>query len=239
MPYLTNFGFLFKIDNVMDHKIKKIRVYPKEPIEWNNGVYLGMSMNNKMFKSAETIAEMLKLIGEHTHSFTLLIGDYLHRYNEQIFLGYDEAEAIEKSIEKGVYLTSLFKSVAKNYSVKYDLRYSSEFKERSDFLIRLEKFKQLYQDNNRFHELINDTVNIFLRRQSDIKISIHKAKELCRSYLFEELIIFEMLAEEGLNVNIYPGNQLPLIKVLVSGKLNNVSEKLENIQAIEIKFRPS
>lgn len=223
----------------MDHKIKKIKVYPKEPVQWDNGVYLGMSMNNKMFKSPETIIEMLKKIKEHTDHFSLLIGDYLHRYNEQIFLGYTEEEAIKVSIEKGQILTNLFKETADQLPIKYHLIYSGDFISRPSFVNKLEKLNQLYISNTHFHELVNHTVNIFLRRQSDIKIPIQKAKELCRSYLFEELIIFEILAEEGLKVNIYPGNQLPLIKELVAGKLSDVSDILEKIQAIEIKFRPS
>ncbi len=223
----------------MEHKIKKIKVYPKEPILWKNGVYLGMSMNNQMFRSVDTVCEMLQLISTYTNQCEILVGDFLHRYNEQIFEGYNEQEAINISQIKGKKLRGFFEEAIIKFPIKYNFLYTGEFLMRPEFSIKLKRFKNLYNSHTRFHELINYTVNIFLRRQNDIKISLDKAKELCREYLFEELIIFEILAEKGLEVNIYPGNQLPLIKELVAGRLKGVSEILEKIQAIEIKFRPS
>ena len=100
------------------------------------------------------------------------------------------------------------------------------------------RFESLYKSNKHFEKIIDYTVNVFLRRQPDIKVSIDKARSLCCQYLFEELVIFEILAEDGYKVNIYPGNQLPIIKAIVTGQLKNVSEPLEGIQAVEIKFRP-
>jgi hypothetical protein len=122
--------------------------------------------------------------------------------------------------------------------VAWDFLYTNDLKNRPLFNSKMERFKSIYLVNKQFQELLNHTVNVFLRRQQEIMIGLREAKDLCRLYLLEELVIFEILAEEGYNVNMYPGNQLPIIKAIVTGQLKNVSEPLEGIQAVEIKFRP-
>ncbi len=224
----------------MKYSIKKIKVYPKEPIEWKEGVYLGMSMNNKVFQSPETLNEILRVITKQVDTYSVLVGDYLHRFNEQIFNGCNEVEAIEKSINKGASLVNLFTEVANDHPKStYKFIYSSEFNHRPDFNKRVSRLEDLFISNKRFQDWINYATSVFLRRHDEIRISKEDAEKLCKAYLIEELVIFEMLSEDGLRVNLYPGNQLPIIKEIVSGRLPDVSKSLERIQAVEIKFRPS
>jgi len=225
----------------MKYKIKKLRKYPSSEIDWNKGVYLGMSMNNKMFDSKETICQMVKIIPNHVKQIAVLVGDYLDRYNEQIFNGCSEAEAINKSLEKGIKLTSLFEKAVSNCEdiPSYNFIYSKQFSERDNYKKKLKKFANFYATHNEFHKLVDYTIDVFLRRRRDeIKVKREEAHRLCKYYLFEELVIFEMLAEDNLRINIYPGNQLPIIKKIAAGELAGISESLEKLHAIEIKFRP-
>jgi tRNA-dependent cyclodipeptide synthase len=222
----------------MTHEIKKIKVYPQGDIHWNNGVYLGMSMNNMAFKNEILLREIIRNISDNTDSYYLLVGDYLHRYNEQIYSGFDEEFAIQSTKKTGNTLVNFFKKIADEFPSKYTILYTHELVDNNDFDKKYQRFVNLYTTNSDFFKLINYTIDVFLRRQKELHVTNEKARELCRSYLIEELVIFEILAEKGLKVNIYPGNQLPIMKKLVAGKLMQVSEILEKIQIVEIKLRP-
>jgi len=223
----------------MTYLLKKVRVYPKENIDWSEKAYLGMSMGNRIFQSPESLIELWQYIASHTSHLTILVGDHLHRYNLQIFEGLSEKSAIDIAEEQGRRLVNIFMNTIGHTSPKeYHFLYTKSLMVHFAFDSKMTKFKMLYDSDPTFAALIEYTVNVFLRRHKEIKVSTEKAKNLCRLYLFEELVIFEILASEGYKVNIYPGNQLPIIKEIVTGKLKNVSEQLESIQAVEVKFRP-
>jgi tRNA-dependent cyclodipeptide synthase len=223
----------------MDYQIKKIRSYPSRQINWTGGLYLGMSMSNTAFQDSQRLKLILNEITSRNKKFTLLVGDFLHRYNEQIFGGLSEKDAIESSLKKGEMLVKLFVEIADEIeNVQYSIIHTSKFLQYPSFTEKMNRLRNCYKANNHFRELIEYTIDVFLRRQIEIKTKYEVARELCRNYLFEELAIFEILSEEGFNVNIYPGNQLVIIKAIITGSLKNVSESLERIQAIEIKLRP-
>ncbi len=224
----------------MSYKIKKLNLYPKLDYDWNHHVYLGMSMNNKVFQSPDTLVEIINLLALKSEDCLILVGDYLHRYNEQIFNGLSKEEAIKKCQRKGSELKFIFDKTTKENTpnFKYCYRDTEVFLSHPNFGQKIEKFEKLYLTNTKFKELIEYTVDVFLRRQSEIKIDIIQARKLCVKYLLEEMVIFEILAEEKYTINVYPGNQLPIIKSICTGDLKGISEELEKIQAVEIKFRP-
>lgn len=225
----------------MVNKIKKWKVYPKEPLEWCSGIYLGMSMNNTVFKSKDMLNQILCEISLHSSKLNILVGDYLDRYNSLIFEEFDEEDAINSSVKKGSELKNLLTDVLIEFDIPLECVFvhSGSFISHPEYNEKNSTFKNYYNVDAAFQYLVDHTVNIFLRRQNHFLISRPRAEKLCREYLFEELTIFEILADQGLKVNIYPGNQLPIIKAMVGGKLKGISESLESIQAVELKFRPS
>lgn len=225
----------------MSHQIKRFKCYPRGEINWDKGMYISMSMNNTAFQNEDTLTEMLGNISEKCSSCSIIVGDYLHRYNEELINGLNEDQNISTALNKGDILVELFKKVSSNSDIKthYDFKYTRDFLSHPKFFQKMERFKEVHKKNQHFESLTEHTINIFLRRQKNIiKVSEERARELCRLYLFEELVIFEILAEDGYKVNMYPGNQLPIIKAIVTGQLKDVSVSLESIQAVEIKFRP-
>lgn len=224
----------------MTHIIKKLKCYPQGHIHWENGAYMSMSINNTVFHNEDTLRTVLETISDNCNSCSIIVGDYLHRYNEELISEGNLKDVIKKALDKGRKLVDLFKKVLNNSNVNtnYTIHYTKDFLSHPQFSEKMDHFQRLHKSNKDFKGLTEYTIEVFLRRQNNRKVSLEKAKELCRLYLFEELVIFEILAEEGYKVNIYPGNQLPIIKAIVTGQLKNVSKPLESIQAIEIKFRP-
>lgn len=222
----------------MGFTIKKIKVYPDDKINWEQGVYLGLSINNRMFRDQNALEEIVHFISQHKKECHLLIGDYLHRYNEVIFNGLSLNEATEIIRNKTKDTVELVMTEAGKHGITIIPIYTEEVVMSAGFPQRLQRVKDVFEENSRFNELVEYTIDVFLRRQDEIKISLSEARKYCLEYLLEELAIFEVLAERGFLVNIYPGNQLPITKELVCGHLKNVSAPLEKIQAVEIKFRP-
>lgn len=224
----------------MELIFKKIITYPKSSVVWENNTYVSMSMNNKVFFSEKALISFLNFLTEKKTKITIINGDFLHRYNEQIFYNLTEKEAILKSVLKGHELEEKFINIAKKHfpNLQYNFVSSQEFTNHQQFEQKMEKFRKLLSLNSKFKELIEYTIDIFLRRQHNIKVYEERARHLCSLYLLEELVIFEILAEQGYLINIYPGNQLPIIKAICTGELPDISKPLEKIQAIEVKFRP-
>lgn len=224
----------------MEFVIKKVNIFPKENRNWENGLYLGMSLNNKIFSNENSLLSLLEYLTSRTNKFSILVGDYLNRYNEQIFSGVTEAEAIEISLKKGEALKSLFEDLVRKKKLKIEIKFISSlhFKSHASFQKKFERFIGLYHSSLEFQGLIEHTIDVYLKRQTTIRVDLKEARTMCFQYLLEELVIFELLAEEGFKVNVYPGNQLPIVKAICSGQLKKISRSLEQIQAVEVKFRP-
>ncbi len=220
--------------------IKGLKKYPNTAIKWEEKIYFGMSMENSIFHNKSLLEEVIQFLSDHSSSFTVLVGDYLHRYNEMIFHGLNEEDAIKVVLDKGLKLKSDFVNTMDTLAlpVAYNFVHTEHLLTLPEFSDKFDRFISIYQTNTAFSTLIDQTVEIFLRRQYKVKLDIEQSKRLCNQYLFEELAMFEILAEQGYMVNIYPGNQLPVIKAICTGALKGVSAPLEQIQAVEIKFRP-
>jgi len=225
--------------NIAELRIKKIRVFPPGEINWHNKAYLGLSINNRVFQQIQPLTEILEFLNSHVSNVALLVGDNLHRYNEMIYSGLDEVSAKEIASIKSLRAIDLFFEVLAQFeNLKVDVIRTSDYTDDISLLDSIGKFNLIYSSNPPFKKLIDCTVDIFLKRQTSVAIDIDEAKILCKNYILEELAIFEIIARNGYKINIYPGNQLPVIKELVTKKLSGVSEILEEIQAVEIKFRP-
>lgn len=222
------------------YEVKKTVCYPNQPIRWGDNIYISMSINNNVFNSDDTLAEFIKFLSAHSKNITIINGGFLHRYNEQIFFGLSEHASAKVSLEKGSLLQKKFIDTVKKIDVSINYKFidSLEFNKYPTFHTKFKLFQSFYISESKFRYLLEYTIDVFLRRQPEIKLSATEARKRCLMYLIEELVIFEILAEKGYYVNVYPGNQLPIIKAICMGKLKNISNSLEHIQAVEVKFRP-
>ena len=229
----------------MSLKIKKLIFYPKRrgdaPI-WQQGAYMPISVNNNRIANQDSLKEILELIFNNCDSFTAVLGGYLHRHNLQMLIGLPEEQAKSKGLEIEESLIQHVSKVASELNKSKNIRFvpSSKFYHYNEFKPRFEELLSIYHVHKGFFRIMEDTVDSFLLRNiTNLSISEIKSRELCKNYLLEEIVIFELLAKEGYKLNIYPGQQLPVIKEIVNGTLKGISTILESISLIEIKFKPN
>lgn len=223
--------------------IKKTKEIPAK-INYNDQIpYLVMSLNNTRFEDTEILKEIIQWMQQKTSCFVLLIGDHLHRLNYMIFENLSEEDSIRKAKKRGDYLSNIFdKSISevasKNGNICYSPKRLKEFYSTKDFCERFKRFETHLQANPIFKDSIDSIISTYIGRQAKKPDSIEKAYQLSRKYLLEELVIFELLAEKGLTINIYPGSQLPVMKAIVKNELPGISPSLEKISLVEIVFKP-
>lgn len=221
-------------------EIKKVKTYPSplNMIDWSTGAYLGMSMNNNRFLDPISLEETISWIKGKTGFCKILVGDHLHRLNHMFFEGDAEIAAISKAKSKADLILHKFFSVAdKIDGIDFQVLRSGSFYQNPIFYQKYNRLQKLYYSNEQLSRLINLTISTYLRRRGNSAKYFRRGFELSRQYLLEELVIFEMLAEDGYTINIYPGSQLPVMKAIVSKKLPGVSPILEEIKLVEIKYK--
>lgn len=218
--------------------LKSPKYYPAIP-DWNNKVYMPVSMNNRLIKDSQALSEILGWIFEKTDSCDAIIGDYLHRHNIMID-GTEENTAIAKSNKIGQSIVEMLESKMKEFPGKnLTIRPVKEFYDKKEiFAKKLNYFSGLYTNNSLFRDEIQFLIHQFLDRQGHIEGSL-KQLDHCKKYILEELVVFEMLSEENFYTNIYPGKQLRVFKNIVTGHLLQISHELQKVSLVELRVKPA
>lgn len=225
----------------MESKVKILKspkYYPAIP-DWNNKIYMPISMNNRLIKDGNAVSEIFGWIFERTDSCDAIIGDYLHRHNIMID-GAEENTAIACSNKIGHSIIQILESKMKEFPGKIlNIRPAKEFYDKEEiFAKKLNYFSGLYANNFSFRDEIKFLIHQFLDRQSHIECSPQQLDH-CKKYILEELVIFEMLSEEKFYINIYPGKQLRIFKKIVTGHLQQISHELEKVSLVELRVKPA
>jgi tRNA-dependent cyclodipeptide synthase len=218
--------------------IKRITYVPKKNVDtWSSGAYLSVSINNRHYKDEKSLRQIFKFLSENKLKYDVIIGDYTHRHNQRIFDGDSMEDALKISLKKGEEIIQTLNHVAKSFpNIKLKIRRTAEFYSRQEFSRRIEQFNKLLLHDKKFAESVELTINKFLNRIKRSFLNIYETKTLCKDYILEELVIYELLSSENLKTNIYPGNHLPVLKEIVRGNLPGISKNLEKINLVELKF---
>lgn len=97
--------------------------------------------------------------------------------------------------------------------------------------------RELYDADPHFRRQIGVASDGFFQRFAPDKAHDATSRAHSRDYQLEELAVFELLADEGYSVNVYPGAHLPVMKDLVDGPLVGVMPKLRDLILVELRFR--
>lgn len=78
-------------------------------------------------------------------------------------------------------------------------------------------------------------VEMFLKRKKSFAVPRDLALKLCVQYLLEELVIFQILGEQGKSINVYPG-RWSVFKSIVNDKVVGIPKELTDYQLVELNF---
>jgi tRNA-dependent cyclodipeptide synthase len=199
---------------------------------------MGISLDNPVFEG-DSLRALLLWIVKRFDQCLVIVGDHLCRYNERIFNGLKDDDAIKVAQEAGD---------------SFILRTRELFQQFPPGKIRLTRWKQhldtdeykksktlldhLFISNPDFGESVQKDARSFVTRQAKrdrLAIQPSKAVELSCQYLLEEVAVFSALAEQGWQVELYPGPELRVLVEVAKGKYYTIPEGLKKRISVELE----
>ncbi len=201
---------------------------------------LGVSMSNPVFWRS-SLGTMLDWMDENFDTSLILVGDYLQRLNEQISNGNESELAIETAMQKG----DLFEAKLNQYLPRYEEKKFQTarwkpFYESADFQKHKTILDKIYSSNSAVKQSIDETAKLFVSQKQnrlDFKVSEEEAIRFSVEYLLEEMAVFSILIDQGWDVVLYPGAQLPLLMEIAKGEFEGVPNSLNKGIYVELKVR--
>ena len=217
----------------------KVSLFPDDSALFQNSgrAFVGISLNNRIMSSPELLSVVLDWSTKNVGDFDLLVGDYLNRYNYQAFDGATEEMARQRANCDGAEARlRLYKLISPHGSFQSTIISTRALYERSSFRSRFADFWQHYSRDSEFRSAVEEGVDAFLARRHPLAISDSVVRNYCVAYQLEELVLFEQLAEEGYRTFIYPGAQLPIMKMLVDSAFSDISQYIHKLTLVELRL---
>lgn len=222
----------------IEYLLKRAKLKGKEKTisEWQHSTLLIISINNSHYRNKKSIIQILDWLKEKTNYYDVIVGDYLHRTNQKMYLGMNDEDAINSSLKLGDELIAFFKKTADVHGVtNYRIRRTKEFYKNIDFKKYLSTLYELYDKNEEFQISVDKVINKFLKRLNHFVVSNNEAFELSKKYLLEELVIFQILYQEDKSIIVYPG-KWSVFESIINGNIGQILKNLSNYLLVELNF---
>lgn len=201
---------------------------------------LGVSMTNPVFWRS-SLDTMLGWMESNFDQSMILVGDYLHRLNEQILNGNQEETAIQSALETGDRFMEKLNLYLPDYAAeRFMVQRWKPLYDNPEFIKAKQLLDTLYHANPSVKASIQSTAALFVwqkQERQNFKVSKEEAIRLSAEYLLEEMAVFSMLIDQGWNVVLYPGSQLPMLMEVAKGKFKDVPNSLNKGVYVELKVR--
>jgi tRNA-dependent cyclodipeptide synthase len=225
------------------YKIKVAQVLPARAegeLFLHKKSVLGVSMSNPVFWRS-SLGNLLQWMDGNFADNMILVGDYLHRLNERVANGNNEAQAIETALDLGDQFMARLQPFLQNFEQnRFVVQRWQPFHQDPDFWKEMELMERLYRDNASIRASIDSTAALFIWQKQD-RTAFQMAKEeairLSAQYLLEEMAVFSVLIDRGWDVVLYPGAQLPLLMEIATGRFKDVPISLHKGVYVELQVK--
>ncbi|HIJ70195.1 MAG TPA: tRNA-dependent cyclodipeptide synthase [Planctomycetes bacterium] len=205
--------------------------------------YMGISLDNPGFQGKNLQALLLWALGNFDKCL-VVVGDHLCRFNEQIYNTFSRDEATEAALRRGDLFmdkaSRFFQQIpAKRLVVKRWQRClrSGEYKRARGFI------DDLFASDDSFRASVERDAFSFLKRQARRSekpiVSTEEAIELSCRYILEEITVFAALAEQGWEIELYPGPELGVLVDIAKGRYLRIPQGLTRRINVELAINPS
>jgi len=201
----------------------------------------GISMGNARMEDAKLEA-CIRWIGENFSHCKLVLGDSIYRHTLRATKSVDKDEALSLALQMGSDFMTKYSPMIERYSdiCKFEWEPMSKVEQHSNFESYHDTYKKLYQENEEFQILVNESSGKYLSGAFDMDALSLKEKEekilITVQYFLEESAIFSCLCDEDKNVLIYPGTIKPL-QIISSGQIDGVPQAIHKLIQIRINLK--
>lgn len=200
---------------------------------------MGISLDNPDFYGG-SLDTLLQWVTAKFEQCLIIIGDYLRRYNEQIFSGNAGQAEDFASMEAGQVFLEQNAEILKRFSepkvkiVRWKDCLASEQYKKAKIIL-----DNLYKSDETFRASLQKDAFSFINRQKRKKqnpqVPMEEAIEISSRYLLEEVAVFSSLAELGWNIEVYPGPELGILVDVAKGNFKQIPTGLKNRINIELQ----
>ena len=202
--------------------------------------YIGISLDNPGFYGKSLQALLLWGLGNFDQVL-VVAGDYLRRFNEQIFSGLDHDEAAKAAHEFGdMFLQKTNKFFNQIQSGRLSLIRWEPCLDSEEYRKAKAILDDFFKSDDSFRASVQKDAWSFIKRQKKrrykLAVSEEKAIELSCKYLLEEITVFSALSEQGWKVELYPGPELSVLVDIAKGKYQGIPEGLKDRINVELQI---
>ncbi|KAB2916147.1 MAG: tRNA-dependent cyclodipeptide synthase [Bacteroidetes bacterium] len=225
----------------------KVRIYDVVPEDKRKEIYeysacLGVSINNVNYWDNEKLTALLSWINSRFSECAIVIADKLHRHNVKIFNNNSEEEGIETGLKLGNELSKNFLTIVSSLTdCKFRIYRWQDIANEKGTKDELTKVYQAYSTNSSFARVIEKSAEEFLFRQKEkgleLKVRHEEAIKLSCDYILEEMAYFGVAVNLGYVVQLYPGTQLQILKLLGNGRYQDINLHLSNGFFVDLKIK--
>ncbi len=226
--------------------ISIVRTTPKvsrEQLFSHKRCYIGISLDNPGFHGKSFQALLLWAIGNFEQCL-VVVGDYLCRFNEQIYSHTNCDQAVDSARRRG----DSFMQKAEEFFRQIPTRrlsvtrwepclQSAEYKEAKIVI------DELFASDPNFQASVERDAFSFVKRltRRDKKpiVSTEEAIELSCRYLLEEITVFSSLSQQGWEVELYPGPELGVLVDIAKGEYERAPQGLKKRINVELAILPN
>ncbi|MHC4457239.1 MAG: tRNA-dependent cyclodipeptide synthase [Planctomycetota bacterium] len=230
-------------ENLNLPSVSIIRTTPKiseEELFSYKRCYMGISLDNSVFEG-KSLQALLLWMTEKFEESLVIVGDYLWRFNEQIFGGLETDEAIKAAQGLGDSFIKKTREIFQQLTdEKVHLTRWKQYLETDEYKKSKSVLSGLFASDSDFRASVEKDAFAFVRRQTrqmrKSTVPIEEAIKLCSKYLLEEIAVFSALSEQGWHVELYPGPELRVLVDIAKGKYLNIPQGLKERINVELKI---
>lgn len=202
--------------------------------------YMGISLDNPVFTGA-TLKTLLRWATGHFDKCLIVVGDYLRRYNEQIFSALTGPAAAEAALGSGQEFLDRNRDLLASFdSEKLVVTRWQPCLTGREYLDARQTLADLYGADDKFRAAVQRDGAAFLRRQQrhgrKLAVEEERAIELSCEYLLEEIAVFSSLAQQGWKVELYPGPELDVLVEAARGDYTGIPAGLKDRVNVELRL---
>jgi tRNA-dependent cyclodipeptide synthase len=215
----------------------------EEKLFSNRRCYMGISLDNPQFygKNMEAI---LSWVTKNFEQCLVVVGDYLRRYNEEIFSGTESKVREAVSFQAGDAYIGQTKEILGRYKEpQIKVVRWKDCIEKAGYKTARSILDNLYSADDLFRAAVQKDSLSFLNRQrrkrQEPAVPMEEAIDISSKYLLEEIAVFSVLSEEGWNVEVYPGPELGVLVEMAKGNFKDIPAGLKKRINVEVQRQTS
>ena len=181
----------------------------------------------------------IHLINQSFNRCTICIDDSLQRHSIALEKNGTAEEFYNYSIELGKKWLKRNQAAINQLQIPFEIIYWDKWLNHKYFETELQNIKDFFRSNTNCREAFETSINKFLsrylKRQSDHKVDIGKAYNLCRDYLFEECTALCLWVKSGFDYELYPSKRNEAMDYIHKNYADNTNSG--RLTYIYIKFK--